>query len=83
MKFANGPTRASIIAPGMMVPGTAKSSVFIAESPSCVPNGIASLSSTNGIIAVKKTISSLGMASFNYNSLVQVKSKFMVHGVWY
>ncbi len=56
--FEIGPISASIIAPGRIAPGIANRKIVVVENPSPIPSGIASLSSRNGVIAVKKTINS-------------------------
>lgn len=65
-KLVIGPMSQRINAPGIIVPAVAKIRLDVAESPRPVPSGMASLRSRNGIIAVKKTVSSFCMLQFNY-----------------
>lgn len=59
--FVTGSATANPSIAGTIVPATAKITVLVFESPSLIPSGIASLISKNGVIAVKKTVSSGGM----------------------
>lgn len=65
-KFVTGEMSHNVKAPGKMVPATAKVKVETIDSPSVAPSGMASFRSKNGIIAVKKTVNSFSMPSFNY-----------------
>lgn len=64
-QFVIGPISQSVIVAGIRLPVVAKRNVDGADKPSCVPSGMAILISRNGIMAVKKTVSSGGMLIFN------------------
>lgn len=59
-KFDPGSIIASVIAAGKIVPDTANRNELVAERPISIPNGIASFSSRNGVIAAKNVTSSGG-----------------------
>lgn len=59
-----GPRSARTIAHTVMRPASEKSDAVTAERPSFIPSGMDSFMSANGVIEVKKTISSGGMELF-------------------